>query len=170
MDPSTIYRIISWSTYVLTLSPWSIETNSFKRLLTLIITSLDSLALYGSSNSNKLLCKSKTILKSTLLNDKTKIVSMLDIVLKTDAVAGYNCVFLGLCADVHKLDEGLYVKFLDFYMKSVMSAKHSVSDEYLIALQSFVEQYVTLDVFKETLVPLFDRLILRSPEVVLKGK
>lgn len=61
-------------------------------------------------------------------------------------------------------------KIVDYYLKQVMGARTVPSDATLDAFHDFVHEFVDENTLKSDFLPSLDKLMLRSPEVVLRGK
>ncbi|KAG0338181.1 translational activator of GCN4 [Podila horticola] len=55
---------------------------------------------------------------------------------------------------------------IKYYLANLISSKQAVPTRCPVALNDFMQQYVTLDLFKSDFLPTIERLVLRAPEIV----
>ncbi|KAI8816085.1 armadillo-type protein [Fimicolochytrium jonesii] len=85
-----------------------------------------------------------------------------------------RCIFVGLAMEVvvKKGYTPVFDKFkpdvLNLYLKALMTSRSPVPSAYLESLAPFFQKSLTPDVFDKEIAPTSERLLLRSPEVVIK--
>ncbi|KAI9236262.1 MAG: armadillo-type protein [Podila humilis] len=105
--------------------------------------------------------------------------TFLDYLTSTTATPTYlNAVLLGTVVDVSlhlknkEAEAGkAYVAaskdaIIKYYLANLISSKQAVPTRCPVALNDFMHQYVTLDLFKSDFLPTIERLVLRAPEIV----
>ncbi|KAG0031837.1 translational activator of GCN4 [Podila clonocystis] len=55
---------------------------------------------------------------------------------------------------------------IKYYLANLISSKQAVPTRCAVALNDFMQHYVTLDLFKSDFLPTIERLVLRAPEIV----
>lgn len=60
-------------------------------------------------------------------------------------------------------------KLTDYYVKNVVSSRTVPLTPVLDAFRDFVHEFVSKEQFMQEFVPVLDKMILRSPEVALRG-
>ncbi|KAF9134046.1 translational activator of GCN4 [Mortierella sp. 14UC] len=55
---------------------------------------------------------------------------------------------------------------IKYYLSNLISSKQAVPARSAAAFNDFIENYVTLDIFKAEFLPTMERLVLRAPEIV----
>lgn len=58
---------------------------------------------------------------------------------------------------------------IQFYLQSVISSKTAVPTAAMVALNDFVRNNITEDDFEKNLMPVLEKMMLRAPELVLRG-
>ncbi|KAF9283148.1 translational activator of GCN4, partial [Mortierella antarctica] len=102
-----------------------------------------------------------------------------DYLTSTTATPTYlNAVLLGTVVDVSlrlknkdaEVGKGYVAASKDdiikYYLANLISSKQAVPTRCPVALNDFMQQYVTLDLFKSDFLPTIERLVLRAPEIV----
>lgn len=73
-------------------------------------------------------------------------------------------------SDGKQMIENAESKLTDYYLKNVISSRTMVHPAALDAFNDYVRVIITKDKFDSQLLPVLDKIMLRSPEVVLQGK
>lgn len=61
-------------------------------------------------------------------------------------------------------------KLSEYYIKNILSAKTVAPIAVLDAFRDFVHEYITEEDFKKDYIPVIEKMMLRSPEVAMRGK
>ncbi|TPX65734.1 hypothetical protein SpCBS45565_g04973 [Spizellomyces sp. 'palustris'] len=190
MAPSILYNYASWTARLIRFSLSSssafkpdLSTYSgsyvWKTLLGLHVTLLDA-----SATSDG--CRSKAMFGRTVIATEKAVRSAgaegIDLILGTlltpsvvDGKEGTKiCVLLGNCLNVAIKSNYLDVvnkyknAIITFYTKAILPSRAAVPVPYLTSLSTCFQHYFTPDVFQKEIVAAGERLLLRSPEVVIR--
>lgn len=89
-----------------------------------------------------------------------------------------NAVLIGTIIDVSlrlkTLDgkpfvENIESQLTEYYLKNVVSSRTVVHKAALNAFHDFIQSIITKDKFESEYLPVLDKMMLRSPEIVLQG-
>lgn len=90
-----------------------------------------------------------------------------------------NAVLIGTIIDVslrlkNRTDgktmvENAEARLTDYYLKNVVSSRTAVHKAALQSFNDFIKQIVTKEKFEAEYLPVLDKMMLRSPEIVLQG-
>lgn len=72
-------------------------------------------------------------------------------------------------SDGKQMIENLEERLTDYYLKNVISSRTVVHDAALDAFNDYIRHFITKDKFESHFLPVLDKMMLRSPEVVLQG-
>ncbi|CAO3633857.1 unnamed protein product [Cunninghamella echinulata] len=56
---------------------------------------------------------------------------------------------------------------IDYYLKNIISSRSAVPQSSMVALNAFISTMITQDIFEQQFLPVLEKMMLRSPEVVL---
>lgn len=89
-----------------------------------------------------------------------------------------NAVLIGTIIDVSlrlkTLDgkpfvENIESQLTEYYLKNIVSSRTAVHIAALNAFHDFIQSIITKDKFESEYLPVLDKMMLRSPEIVLQG-
>ena len=72
--------------------------------------------------------------------------------------------------DGKKMVENVESRLTEYYLKNVVSSRTAVHQAALDSFNDFIHAIVTEDKFEAEYLPVLDKMMLRSPEIVLHGK
>ncbi|CAO3663041.1 unnamed protein product [Rhizopus stolonifer] len=72
-------------------------------------------------------------------------------------------------SDGKQMIENLEERLTDYYLKNVVSSRTVVHDAALDAFNDYIRHFITKDKFESHFLPVLDKMMLRSPEVVLQA-
>lgn len=91
-----------------------------------------------------------------------------------------NAVLIGTIIDVslrlkNRTDgktmiENVEVQLTEYYLKNIVSSRTAVHKAALEAFNDFINTIITQQKFETEYLPVLDKMMLRSPEIVLQGK
>jgi hypothetical protein len=109
--------------------------------------------------------------------------TMIDVALanaQTCAPSYKNAVLIGAIIDVSlrlknrsdgkSMIESAESRLTEYYLKNVVSSRTAVHTAALDSFNDFISQIVTKEKFEAEYLPVLDKMMLRSPEIVLLGK
>ncbi|KAJ3153392.1 translational activator of GCN4 [Geranomyces michiganensis] len=192
--PSTLFNFCSWTGLLIHLclsTPSDVASVDYttypasptwKGLLGLHATLLDAIGASRGCRSKQLLHVAEALTKRALTAGGEKGGDAVLTTLLTPTVVegndGYKTsVFIGVAVSTLNGSHGIQGeavvlnhkdKILSFYLKGVMPSRNAVPAAHLSALAPFFRKNVDLNVFQTTILPSSERLLLRSPEVVIK--
>ncbi|KAI8587499.1 armadillo-type protein [Geranomyces variabilis] len=196
--PATLFNFSSWTALLIRLCLSSSSSSSsskapttaadysaytaspiWKTLIALHATLLDAVGASRGCRNRQLFHRAEALTKRALVAGGAQGV---DVVLDTlltptvvDGSDGYKTsVFIGVCVSALNGPDGEAIvqkhkdNILSFYLKGVMPSRNAVPAAHLSALAPFFRKCVDVDVFQKTILASSERLLLRSPEVVIK--
>lgn len=91
-----------------------------------------------------------------------------------------NAVFIGTVVDVSLrlknrddgklLIENVESQLTQYYLSNIVSSRTAVHSAALNAFHDFIQSIITKEKFEAQYLPVLDKMMLRSPEIVLQGK
>jgi hypothetical protein len=75
----------------------------------------------------------------------------------------------GKKVDGRAMVEQKKAEIIQFYLQSVISSKTPVPTSSMVALNDFVKSNITENDFETSLMPVLEKMMLRAPELVLRG-
>ncbi|KAI8916484.1 armadillo-type protein [Powellomyces hirtus] len=187
-SPVTLFNFSSWTALLIrsclsAKSTATVETftasAAWKTLVALHTSLLDAMGASDGCKSDLLFRRAEAMTKRSVGIAGPEGVS---IVLKTlltptfiEGNDGYKpCVFVGICLStltgtggdaVFKRYQG---DVMNVYLKAVMPSRTAVPTAHLSSLRPFFRKAIDLETFRKSVLPSSERLLLRSPEVVIK--
>ncbi|KAJ3049894.1 translational activator of GCN4 [Rhizophlyctis rosea] len=186
LAPSVILVYTSWTARLITLALSSSSSSTtldnsipFKTTLSLHVSLLDALAVSSGTRSSHMLKRS--IMATTVAvkaGGKDNAGQLLNSLLTPNAVEGKdgwkNALMIGIVVRVattlgaKEAVDGQRDSIIKFYTKAILGSRLPVPTAHLQAFDVFAQGYVTSDVLVKEIVAPGERLLLRSPEVVIK--
>ncbi|KAJ3022842.1 translational activator of GCN4 [Thoreauomyces humboldtii] len=190
LSPALVYNFASWTALLIRLSfsrsgkekvdPSSHpESAVWKALIGLHASLLDAVATSDGCKNKLMFSRAEALtIRALGRGGKKGVDAVLKTILQLAAASGKDgqklCVFLGISLRVaeHKAFLGAFndsvSDLLNFYNVTMMTSRTAVPTVYLSSLAPFFRQSVTETVFLNDIFPASERLLLRSPEVVIK--
>lgn len=91
-----------------------------------------------------------------------------------------NAVLIGTIIDVSlrlknrddgkTMIENVESQLTEYYLKNIVSSRTAVHNAALNSFNDFIETVITKEKFETEYLPVLDKMMLRSPEIVLQGK
>ncbi|CAO3648342.1 unnamed protein product [Cunninghamella blakesleeana] len=180
---SSRFVLLSWVNHIesLILETKDIDNDTTAKLLTMIINTQGILieSLGSSSTIKQSIWKSVIAdTRRTIRNHPKRIPELFKYSLANSSCTPtyINAILIGTIVDVcfHlKYTDGkpfvvdIQSSLIDYYLKNIISSRSAVPQSSMIALNAFISKMITQDIFEQQFLPILEKMMLRSPEVVL---
>lgn len=177
------FNLLTWIDLLLTRTLQQQNNTAVTQLVNAQALLLDTLV---CDQDRKTISKSALVeVRRTIRQNATAIPTLIDAALsnaQTCTPSYRNAVLIGTIIDTslrlkQKLTEQGQQMIVDaksqlneYYLKNIMSARTAAPVPVLDAFGDFVHSFVPEDVFTKEYVPVIEKIMLRSPEVALRGK
>ncbi|KAJ3294416.1 translational activator of GCN4 [Borealophlyctis nickersoniae] len=188
LQPAVIYNYATWTALLIAMglkpvSGLQPDYGSYdsslvwKSLIGLHVNLLDALATSDGHRGQQMLSRAKTWTNNAIRAGGSEGVDLiLRSALTPTVVEGKdgarNALVIGICCDVGipaaAVIEKHEAQIVQFYTKAILSSRTPVPDAYLRAFKTFIQSRLSRELFLKEIVAAGERLMLRSPEVVIK--